>query len=433
MPMVEKPYMVFRLYPTNRFTFPVLLNQLEREKLDRYFSIRILEDFNDVLALVRSDSSGLVIYSFMTPHLPRVWEEVQQIKKYSKGRWLLLAGGSHPTGDPKSTLNMGFDLAYSGAGETAFPALLRRYLQNELNDLPALFFAPPLLRLEESLPVTRYMKTMPPLEITRGCYWNCRFCQTAGQKAIHRSLNSIKWYYRELKKRGYHRRVGFICPSAFEYGATNAQQLNPVAIEDLLSFCRSEGTEFLEFGIFPSETRPNTFRETLVKIIARYCSNRKLTIGAQSGSDRLLKDIRRGHTVEDVERACEVTARFGLRPLVDMIFGFPGETPDDRHQTLRLMKQWAVRFGARFQVHYFLPLAGTPLQDSRPTPLDYRTIDSLRRYRQDGIATGWWEKGQLLSWQLVELREKLIGKAQELSVITIQNKRVMQNSDYSIH
>lgn len=405
--MAEKPYLVFRLYPANRFTFPVLLNRLERENLNRYFSVRVLENFSDLLSLVNSGSSGVILYSFMTPHLPQVWEELRQIPNNARSRWLLIAGGPHPSGDPGSTVKMGFDLVYAGAGETAFTAILRRYLQKELNDLPAIFFAPPLACLDESLPMTRYMKTMPPLEITRGCYWNCRFCQTAGQKAIHRSTDSIKQYYVELKKRGYHRRVGFICPSAFEYGAASARQLNPDAIEELLSFCRREGTEFLEFGIFPSETRPNTFREEMVRLIARYCSNRKITIGAQSGSDRLLKDIRRGHTVEDVERACEITSRYRLRPLVDMIFGFPGETPDDRHRTLRLMKHWAIRYGARFQVHYFLPLAGTPLQDTRPTPLDYDTVDTLRRYRQDGIATGWWETGQQLSRQLVELRERL--------------------------
>ena len=333
--MARRPYLIFRLYPTNRFTFPVLLNRVEKEKLDRHFSIRVLENFNDVLSLVGSLSPGLILYSFMTPQLPQVWKEVQQIRKQLRGNWLLVAGGPHPTGDPASAINMGFDIAYSGAGETAFHTLLHRYLQKDLSEFPTLFIAPPLTSLDESFPTTRYMKTMPPLEITRGCFWNCRFCQTAGHKAIHRSLNSIRQYYRELKKHGYHRRVGFICPSAFEYGMDSTRQPNPDAIAKLLSFCRKEGTEFLEFGIFPSETRPNTFGDEMVRLIARYCSNRKITIGLQSGSNRLLKAIRRGHTVEEAEHACRITVRHGLRPIVDIILGFPGETPDDRHQTLR--------------------------------------------------------------------------------------------------
>ncbi len=403
----NRPVLLFRLQPANRFSFPVVLNLLERSGLDRFFRIVLAQDIATLQHFVRSQAPGMVLYSFMTPHLPELLPEVEWVRSQRVRQQLLMAGGPHTSGDPLSVLKAGFDYAFVGAAENGLVPLLQDYLQGKLPEEKTVFYASGPVRLDDSFPLNRYLKTFPPLEITRGCHWNCRFCQTAGVKAQHRSLDSIKQYYRELKKRNYHRRISFICPSAFEYASTTPRQLNPAAVEELLSYCKAEGTIFLEYGIFPSEARPNSFSEDMVDLVVRYCSNKKLTIGAQTGSDRLLRRMRRGHTVVQVERACEITARKGLRPLVDIIVGLPEETPDDRHETLRFIKRLAVKYRARNQIHYFLPLSGTPLQQAEPSRLDYRTIDTLRKFQQDGICTGWWEEGIVRSRRIVEIRKRL--------------------------
>ena len=405
--MASRPYLALRLHPANRFSFPVVLHSIEREGLDAYFEVVLLENTRQVLEFATREVQGLLLYSFMTPHLPEVYREVQQVRAQAGKGLFLVAGGPHATGDPITTLQSGFHYVYRGAGETGAPELLRRYLNYRLPPPPAVFLAPEPASLDESYPISRHLPTYPPLEITRGCFWNCRFCQTASRRATHRSLESVFRYYRHLKSRGYHRRVSFICPSAFEYGAPNARHLNYTAVETLLSTCKREGTEYLEYGIFPSETRPNSFSEAFVDLIVRYCSNRKITIGAQTGSLRLLRLIRRGHNLEQVERACQLAWQRGLRPLVDIILGFPEETPDDRKLTLKFMKQLNVKYRARVHVHYFFPLAGTPLQEENPTPLDYYTLDTLRKYERDGVCTSWWEEGMRLSREYVSLREKL--------------------------
>ncbi len=405
--MIQRPYLAFRLHPANRFSFPVLLNRIEREGLDERFRIIFLQNEQDVREFTSRSPEGLLFYSFMTPHLPEVYREVQFIRTGLARKLRLVAGGPHATGDPVSTLQAGFDYVYRGAGETGVHRLLEWLLTNRLPEPPAVFQAPDLESLDESYPISRHLPTYPPLEITRGCFWNCRFCQTASRRAQHRSLESIFRYYAHLKERGYHRRVSFICPSAFEYGASGARNLNYPAVEKLLAYCKQQGTEYLEYGIFPSETRPNSFQEEFVELIPRYCSNRKITIGAQSGSLRMLKIIRRGHNLEQVERACEMAAQHGLRPLVDMILGFPEENPDDRKVTLKFMKWLHVRYHARIHVHYFFPLAGTPLQTADPTPLDYFTLDRLKKYERDGVCTSWWEEGLRMSREYVALREQL--------------------------
>ncbi len=415
----RRPVLAFRIQNTNLFTFPVLLNQLERNNLDSNFEIMLLKSSNQIREFTQSGRHGMVLYSFMTPHLPDVMREINWILNNRQTGLYLLAGGPHTSGDPESSLKAGFDYAFVGPAETGFVWLMKQYLQQNLPLEKSVFMAPPLLNLDNSSPVNKFISTMPPLEITRGCYWNCQFCQTACSKAQHRSLESYKEYYAQLKKRGFHRRVNFICPSAFEYGSRDARHLNYEAVGELLEFARKEGTTFLEYGIFPSESRPNTFTAPFVQLVARMCSNKKLTIGAQSGSNRQLKLIRRGHSVEDVRNACELTISAGLQPLVDMIMGFPGENRDDRQQTLQLIKELSQKYHARIQVHYFLPLSGTNLADTTPTPLDYRTTDTLEAYQEAGVCTGWWKDGQIIAGELTRVLKHLSETETEYPVIRL--------------
>jgi len=144
-----------------------------------------------------------------------------------------------------------------------------------------------------------------------------------------------------------------------------------------------------------------------VALINQYCSNRKICIGGQTGSNRLLKLIRRGHTAEQIEMACEISVRHRLRPYVDMIFGFPDENSQDRRETLQLIRKLATVYRARIHLHYFLPLAGTELAQLRPRVLDYKTIDTLNKFERDGLCTGWWKKGWQLSNELLEIQDYL--------------------------
>jgi B12-binding domain/radical SAM domain protein len=407
-----------RLQLFNRLTFPVVLNQIETARLDQYFQVKIIENPTQLHHFIKESEKGLLLYSFMTPQLPQILKEISWINRNRKSSLKTLAGGPHTTGDPESSLKLGFDYAFKGAAEMGFGSFIQNYLEGKLPPAPTIFSTADIDQLDRSLPISRLLATSPPLEITRGCYWNCRFCQTSCQKAKHRSLDSVKIYYQKLKRRGHHRRMNFICPSAFEYGATSARHLSLTAVKELLEYCKSNGTSHLEFGIFPSETRPNAFSEEFVELIGRFCSNRKICIGGQTGSDRLLKLIRRGHTAEQIETACEISVRYHLRPYVDIIFGFPEENSLDRRETLQLIKKLATTYRARIHLHYFIPLSGTELAHSQPKVLDYKTIDTLNKFEHDGLCTGWWKKGMQLSAELMEVQDYL--KAQSISFQEMQ-------------
>lgn len=86
------------------------------------------------------------------------------------------------------------------------------------------------------------------------------------------------------------------------------------------------------FGTFPSEVRPEFVTEESVELVRKYCANDSLSLGAQSGSGRILKEIRRGHTVEDSISAVECCLEHEIVPAVDFIFGLPTETEEDQEK-----------------------------------------------------------------------------------------------------
>ena len=105
----------------------------------------------------------------------------------------------------------------------------------------------------------------------------------------------------------------------------------------------------------------------------------------------MLDLIRRGHTVEDIRRACRIVASHGFVAAVDFILGLPGETEDDRRATLSLVTELAGE-GAVANMHFFTPLPGTALAGSDPVYLTDSERRELDRLAQQGIVRGRWRR-----------------------------------------
>ena len=132
-------------------------------------------------------------------------------------------------------------------------------------------------------------------------------------------------------------------------------------------------------------------------------SNRSVIVGAQSGSDRVLKLINRGHSVDDVINAVEVLNRHGFRADVDLILGLPYEDEEDMEATLKLAKMLAERYNARLHLHTFIPLPGTPMEGLSAKPLPERILREYYKLVGQGKAYGYWMKQAELSARISEL------------------------------
>ena len=103
--------MVFRKTQGNRYTLPALLGCLEGEGLTKDFRI-LMAGSPGGISPEAASGKPIVAFSFMTPHLLQVKEEVEKLRMALGKETIFLAGGSHATGDPQGTLRLGFDFVF---------------------------------------------------------------------------------------------------------------------------------------------------------------------------------------------------------------------------------------------------------------------------------------------------------------------------------
>ncbi|MDW7709510.1 MAG: TIGR04013 family B12-binding domain/radical SAM domain-containing protein [Deferrisomatales bacterium] len=332
----------------------------------------------------RRRDRALALYSFPTLQLPDVRREVANLRRENPGL-RFLAGGPHTSADPEGALALGFDHVFVGEAEETLPAFLAS---------------------GEGAPVSRgegrvCLDAFPPfgrgrhgpVELTRGCAFGCGFCAVGGRPPRHRSHAPVLAAVADLCARG-RPAVSFITPDALTYGG------GLDALEALLRGLREVGAA-PALGIFPSEVRPERVTPDAAALLRAHCRNRALVIGGQSGSDAVLRRLGRGHTAGDVTRAARVARAAGFLPHVDLIFGLPEESLEDRKATVRLASDLRRTTGAKIHAHYFHPLPGTPLWGREPTPLDPETRAFLVGLRAAGAEDGYWQTQESWAWQVL--------------------------------
>jgi B12-binding domain/radical SAM domain protein len=332
---------------------------------------------------------GLYASSFLTPAREETARELLALRGRFGERFTAVAGGPHASAVPADARAMGFD--YVAVGE-AGPSLARlvRALAAGVPPAPWILEPDPPRPLEGYAPWPRSGELFAHIEITRGCPMACQFCQTPwlfGRAPRHRSIDSLRALFKHAVATG-HRFTRFIAPDAFAYGAPHPRRTNLYALEALLSTARESGFREVYLGTFPSEVRPESVSREALALVRRYCDNRVIAVGMQSGSDAVLRRAKRGHTAREGVDAVVRIAEAGLIPRVDFIFGLPGETAQEQAETCAVLENLTDRFGARVHAHLFTPLPGTPLASAAPSPLSGRTRELIERLAGSRRLTG---------------------------------------------
>ncbi|MDG6102309.1 TIGR04013 family B12-binding domain/radical SAM domain-containing protein [Dactylosporangium aurantiacum] len=396
--------LVLRYRKAVTYGFHTLLAALEEHPTDTRYEVVFAESAQATIDAITAagGTRTLVLWSFYSPDAAALAGELATIKAAAPGA-THVAGGVHATAEPVQTLDAGWDVAAVGEGERTLldlvdsggdPAgitgLVYRDGTGRLVRTGKAHKAP--LGTYRAFPLT--YKRMNPIEITRGCVYACRFCQTPfmfSAKFRHRSVENVRWHVDRMRELGK-RDVRFITPTSLSYG-TDGEEPDLAAVEELLASCKEgigpDGRVF--FGSFPSEIRPEHMTVDALRLVKRYCANDNLIVGAQSGSERVLEAAKRGHDVESVRRAVRIGIAEGFRINVDMIFGMPGEDPADAEASLKLAQELAA-LGARIHSHVFMPLPGTPWRDAPPGDVDPETIRAVSRLAQQGALYGHWQK-----------------------------------------
>jgi tRNA-2-methylthio-N6-dimethylallyladenosine synthase len=134
--------------------------------------------------------------------------------------------------------------------------------------------------------------------------------------------------------------------------------------------CAIDGLERISF----MTSHPSDATEELFQMIARNPKiGRRFHLPLQSGSDRILKRMKRLHTYAEykvqIDRLRELVPEISIT--TDIIVGFPGETDEDHQATRRALEE--LRFDSAF-IYKYSSRPGTPAAKlADDVPLEVKT------------------------------------------------------------
>jgi len=218
----------------------------------------------------------------------------------------------------------------------------------------------------DRLPEPRVNGPSAYVSIMEGCSKYCTFCvvpYTRGEE-VSRPLDGVLDEVESLAGRGV-REIHFLGQNVNAYrGAVDADVADLAELIELTA--EVPGVERIRF----TTSHPVEFSDRLIRAFAE---QPKLVahvhLPVQSGSDRILALMKRGHTVLEYKSKIRKlrAARPGIGISSDFIVGFPGETDRDFEATMGLVRD--VGFDASFSFLYS-PRPGTPAADYADTTAD---------------------------------------------------------------
>ena len=215
------------------------------------------------------------------------------------------------------------------------------------------------------------------VSVMEGCSKYCTFCvvpYTRGEE-VSRPVSSVMREVVQLAGRGV-REINFLGQNVNAYrGEIDGAEAD---LAELIHYAaRIDGIDRIRF----TTSHPVEFRPTLIdayRDIPELVNHLHLPV--QSGSDRVLAMMKRGHTV--LEYKAKIRALRRARPDIslssDFIVGFPGETDRDFEATLKLVEELDYDISFSF---IYSPRPGTPaasLADDTPAEVKQRRLAALQ-------------------------------------------------------
>jgi tRNA-2-methylthio-N6-dimethylallyladenosine synthase len=253
------------------------------------------------------------------------------------------------------------DVVFGTHNIGSLPVLLERARHNRVAQVE---IAEALQEFPSALPASRESAYAAWVSISVGCNNSCTFCIVPALrgKEVDRSPDDILAEVRTLVDQGV-LEVTLLGQNVNAYGVSFADPQLPrdrAAFAKLLRACgRIDGLERVRF----TSPHPAEFTDDVIEAMAEtpnVCP--ALHMPLQSGSDRVLKAMRRSYRAERylgiIERVRAAMPHASIT--TDLIVGFPGETDDDFAATLDVVEQ--ARFSSAFTFQYS-KRPGTPAAD----------------------------------------------------------------------
>ena len=290
--------------------------------------------------------------------------------------WLVMLGGPEPSNYAEEYLQRCADLIVAGEGELAVERLMAAdFNRNAWPAIPGLIFrgedgnvvrtgsAETIRDLDqqpwpdrERVDIPRYLDTWRThhgsgsvsVITARGCPFKCDWCSHSVYGHTHRRrspakvVDEIEW----LLKR-YRPEMLWIADDVFT--------INHKWIADYAGEMKKRGLRIP----FECISRADRMNESTAALLAELGCTR-LWIGSESGSQRILDSMRRGVTVEQVQRAVNLCRQNGIATGMFLMWGYDGEQIEDIEATIEHVKRCRPD---TFFTTVSYPIKGTPYYD----------------------------------------------------------------------
>lgn len=252
----------------------------------------------------------------------------------------------------------------------------------------------------DNLPEPRVDGPSAFVSIMEGCSKYCTFCvvpYTRGEE-VSRPLDDVIAEVAHLAERGV-REVNLLGQNVNAYRGTDHLD-EQIDFAELLTFvAQIPGIDRIRY----TTSHPVEFSDALIDA---YASIPQLVdhlhLPVQSGSDRILMAMKRGHTA--LEYKSKIRRLRKIRPNIsissDFIIGFPGESEADFAATMKLIEE--IEFDHSFSFVYSAR-PGTPASDL-PDVTDEDTKKKRLKILQDRII----QQTQRISRRMVDSKQKIL-------------------------
>jgi len=329
-----------------------------------------------------------------------------------------MVGGPHPTIMPDELVDHpSIDHIFLGEAEETFPDALDRLARGEAlprivpgthPDLDRIPLAYHHLFVDEwhrqgyvvDSPEAPFVSELPPPFVTviagRGCMYNCSYCQPAeraifGRQVRRRSVESILAELRILQD---------------QYHFNSFMFHDDCLTEDrdwVVAFCDAyRAAGFTQPFFCQSRADIIVNNEDMVARMAQ-AGLRGYFIGFESGSDRVLRFIRKGTKREQNLQAARICRRYGIAIWANYMLGLPTETKEEVLETISMLKEIDPDY---YSPAFYTPHPGSDLY-TYCIENDLSLIQDHGSYRRDpdeakikGIDYDW------LAWALAESQRR---------------------------
>lgn len=273
---------------------------------------------------------------------------ITMIKRFNPEIHICL-GGPHVNVFPEITLKFsGADSIILGDGETPFYHLAERLSrQEDLDGIEGLslkdearskekgyFICEDLDSLpfpaRELLPYRRYTSMLgkgrfvTTMVTSRGCPCQCTFCKLQYQKTQLRSPDNV---------------VGEI-ESIYNLGIREIELYDDtfgISKKRVIEICKGIIKKGINIIWSCRDRVSNIDQETITYMKRAGC--RRIHLGIESGSDKVLRNIKKGITTREAKEAVTAAKKAGLEVLTYFMLGLPGETKEEIWKTFDFAKE----------------------------------------------------------------------------------------------